>query len=112
MYSKYSPTLLNTRLNQLISFPGYPDHNFFIWANPDLIVHRYEEGLKSWQIMYSSYEHTDEYLSQYGTNEYKDFSSLTISVDDLPSTILEPDLESYPLSEPDPASALRVLPSS
>ena len=58
------------------------------------------------------YEHTDEYLSQYGTNEYKDFSSLTISVDDLPSTTLEPDLglESYQLSEPDHASAPRLLP--
>ena len=64
--------------------------------------------------MYSSYEHTDEYLSQYGTNEYKDFSSLTISVDDLSSTILEsePDLESFPLSEPDPVSEPRLLPSS
>ena len=111
MYSMYSPTLLNTRPNKLISFPGHPDHNFFIWANPDLIVHRYEEGLKSWQIMYSSYEHTNEYLSQYEKNEYKDLSGLTISVDDLPSTILEPhpDLEYYPLSEPDLASAPRLL---
>ena len=102
----YSPTLLNTRPNKLISFPGHPDHNFFIWANPDLIVHRYEEGLKSWQIMYSFYEFTDDYLNQYGTNEYKDFSSLVLSVDDFPSTIPEPDLalEPYSQSEPDLAS--------
>ena len=85
-----------------------------MWANPDLIVHRYEEGLKIWRIMYSSYEHTDEYLSQYGTNEYKDFSSLTISVVDLPSTILDPEpgLEPYPLFEPDPVSVSSPLSSS
>ena len=73
MYNMYSPTLLGTCRNQLVSCPWLADHNFFIWANPDLIVHRYEEGLKSWQIMYSSYEHTNEYLDQYGTNQYKDF---------------------------------------
>lgn len=39
MYSMYSRTLLNTRLNQLISFLGHPDHNFFVRANPDYILH-------------------------------------------------------------------------
>ena len=73
------------------SCPWLPDHNLFIWANPDLIVHRYDSGLKSWQVMYSSYEIMDEYLDQYGTNEYKDFSNLTISVDDFHSTITEPE---------------------
>ena len=103
MYNMYSPTLLGTCRNQLVSCPWLADHNFFILANPDLIVHRYEEGLKSWQIMYSSYEVTDNYLDQYGTNEYKDFSNLTISVDDFPPTVTEPDLalEPYPQSEPD-----------
>lgn len=64
--------------------------------------------------MYSSYEHTDEYLSQYGTNEYKDFLNLTISVDDLPLTILEPEpsLEFRLLSEPGYDSASRLWPSS
>ena len=110
----YSPTLLNTRPNQLINFPRHPDHNFFIWANPDLIVHRYDEGLRSWQIMYSTAEHTEEYLNQYGTNEYKDLSHLTISIDDLPSTVFvpEPDLEPNSVSEPDTDSASRLLLSS
>ena len=63
--------------------------------------------------MYSSFEHTEEYLSQYGTNEYKDFSNLTMCIDDLPLTILEhePDLEFYPLSEPDFDLASRLSPS-
>lgn len=110
----YSPTLLNTCPNQLVSFPRHPDHNFFIWANPDYIVHRYEEGLKSWQIMYSSTEHTEEYLNQYGTNECKDFSNLVISIDDLLLTILEPEpvLESHPLSELGNDSVSRLLSSS
>ena len=56
----------------------------------------------------------DKYLDQYGMNEYKDFNSLTISVDDLLSTILDPEpgLEPYPLFEPDPVSVSRALPSS
>ena len=107
MYSMYSPTLLDTRPNRLIYFPRNPDHSFYIWGNPDYIVHRNDAGLKSWQIMYSCYEHTEEYLSQYGTNMNKDLSNLTISLDDLPLTILEPEpgLESHPQSEPDYNSA-------
>ena len=30
MYRIYSPTLLNTHPNQLVSFPRHSDHNFFI----------------------------------------------------------------------------------
>ena len=41
MYNMYSPTLLGTCRNRLVSCPWLADHNFFIWANPDLIVHRY-----------------------------------------------------------------------
>ena len=110
----YSPTLLNTHPNQLVRFLRHPYHNFFVRANPDYIVHKFEEGLKSWQIMYSSFEHIEEYLSQYRPNEYKDFSNLTISIDDLPLTILKPKpgLEFYPLSEPDFDSASRLSPSS
>ena len=69
-------------------------------------MHRYEEGLKSWQIMYSSYEITDYYLDQYGTNEYEDFSSLNPSVGDLPPAFVEPETElgSLQLSEPVPSS--------
>ena len=106
LYKMYSPTLLRACRNQLVSCPWLADHNFFIWANPDLIVHRYEEGLKSWQIMYSSYEITDYYLDQYGTNEYEDFSSLNPSVGDLPPAIFEPETEigSLQLSEPVPSS--------
>lgn len=47
MYQMYFATLLNTRPNQLVNFPKHPDLNFFGWANPDYIVHRYEEGLRS-----------------------------------------------------------------
>ena len=99
----YSPTLLGTCRNQLVSFPWLAYHNLFIWANPNLIVHRYDKGLKSWQVMYSSYEVMDNYLDQYGTNEYKDLSNITISVDDFPSTVTESELalEPYPQSEPD-----------
>lgn len=110
MHNMYSLNMLNTRLNQLVSFLRHSDHNFFIWANPDLIVHRYDEGLRSWQIKYSTAEHTEEYLNQYGTNEYKDLSHLTISVDNPPSTMFvsEHDFEPHSVSEPhtDPASRL------
>ena len=104
MYSMYSPTLLDTRPTRLIIFPRHPDHNFYIWGNPDYIVHRNDAGLKCWQIMYSCYEHTEEYLDQYGTNLDKDLSLLNFSIDDLrPVT---------PLAEPDPVSVSRSLPSS
>ena len=103
MYKMYSPTLLSSCRNQLVSCPWLPDHNLFIWANPDLIVHRYDRGLKSWQVMYSSYEIMDGYLDQYGTNEYKDFSNLTISVDDFHSTITEPESVLGPCLPSEPA---------
>ena len=56
--------------------------------------------------MYSSYEITDYYLDQYGTNEYEDFSSLTLSVVDLPPAIFDPETEigSLQLSELVPSS--------
>lgn len=98
----YSPTLLNACPNQLFSFSRHPDHNFFIWAKSDYIVHRYEEGLRNWQIMYSSTEPTEEYLNQYGTNEYKDLSNIAINIDDLPSTILEPEPNFEPNPVPEP----------
>lgn len=63
MLSMYSPTLLKTIPNKLISFPHHPDHNFFVWANPDLVVHKYDSVLKSWQVKYSAEEHMDEYLN-------------------------------------------------
>ena len=87
----YSPTLLDTRRDQLIYFPRNPDHNFYIWGDPDNIVHRNDAGLKSWQVMYSCYEITDEYLDQYGTDVYRDLSNLTFSLSDLPLTICEPE---------------------
>ena len=107
MYKMYSPTLLGTCRNQLVSCPWLADHNLFIWANPDLIVHRYDQGLKSWQVMYSSFEVMDDYLDQYGTNEYKDLSNLTISVDYFPSIMTEPELalKPHPQSEPDLVSS-------
>ena len=107
MYNMYSPTLLDTRRDQLIYFPRNPDHIFYIWGNPDHIVHRNDAGLKSWQVMYSCCEITDEYVDQYGTNVYRDLSDLTFSLSDLPLTILEPEhgLESQFQSEPDYVSA-------
>ena len=114
MYNMYSPTFLNVCPNQLVSFPRHPDHNFFIWANPDNIVHRYDEGLRSWQIMYSSFEYIEEYIDRYGTNMYKDFSHLAISIDDLPSPILvpKPGLDHNPVPEPDIDSTSRLSLSS
>ena len=79
----YSPTLLNNTPHQLVSFPKNPDHNFYIWANPDLIVHRFDKGLRSWQVKYSTEEYTEEPLNQYDTNEFKNFSYVTINIDDL-----------------------------
>ena len=68
MYNMYSPTLLDTRQDRLIYFPRNPDYSFYIWWNPDSIVHRNDAGLKRWQVMYSCYEIYDEFLDQYGTN--------------------------------------------
>ena len=114
MYNMYSPTLLDTRPNHLVYFPRNIDHNFYIWGNPDNIVHRNDTGLKSWQIMYSCYEITEEYLNQYGTNMYKDLSNLTSSIDELPLAILdpEPNLDPHQESEPDNNLAPRLLSSS
>ena len=114
MYNMYSPTLLDIRPNCLVYFPRNPDHSFYIWGNPDYIVHRNDAGLKSWQIMYSYYEITEEYLDQYGTNMYKDLSNLTSSIDELPLAILEaePDLNPYQQSEPESNSTSRLLSSS
>ena len=83
----YSPTLLNTTPHQLVSFPKNPDHNFYIWANPDLIVHRFDKGPRSWQVKYSTEEHMDKPLDQYGTNELEDFSHIDVRVEDLPLAI-------------------------
>ena len=52
MYNMYSPTLLDTRRDRLRYFPRNPDHSFYIWGNPDNIVHRNDAGLKIWQVMY------------------------------------------------------------
>lgn len=96
MLSMYSPTLLNTTPHQLVYFPKNPDHNFYIWANPDLIVHSFEEGLKSWQTMYSSYEYADMPLDQYGSNELVVLSHINHRIEELPSVT--------PLSEHESAS--------
>ena len=57
--------------------------------------------------MYSSYEVSDEFVDQYGTNVYRDMSNLTFSLSDLSLTIREPEhgLESRSRSEPDYVSA-------
>ena len=89
MYNMYSPTLLDTRRDQLVYFPRNPDHSFYIWSKPDRIVHRNDSGVKSWHVMYSSYEISDVFVDQYGTNVYRDLSSLTFSLSDLPLPIRE-----------------------
>ena len=68
MYKMYSQTLRDTRRDRLIYFPRNPDRSFYIWGDPDSIVHRNDAGLKSWQVMYNCYEIYDEYLDQYGMN--------------------------------------------
>ena len=114
MYSMYSPTLLDTRRDRLIYFPRNPDHSFYIWGDPDSIVHRNDAGLKSWQVMYSCYKTSDEFLDQYGTNRYRDLSHLTSSIDELPLAItnLEPVLDPLNHSEPEINSPTRQLPFS
>lgn len=64
--------------------------------------------------MYSSYEHIDEYLDQYGTNMYKDLSHLAPSVDDLPLLIpvSKPGLDLNPVPELDIDSTSRPSLSS
>ena len=111
MYCMYSPTLLDTRRDRLIYFPRNPDHSFYIWGNPDSIVHRNDAGVKSWQVMYSCYEISEEYLDQYGTNIYRDLSHLTSSVDELPLAITNPDLalDPYHQSKPESDSSSRLL---
>ena len=101
MLSMYSPTLLDSTPNQLVNFPNHPDHNFFIWANPNLIVHRFDKGLKSWQIKYSAEEHMDEFLGQYGTNELEDLSYIDTRVDAL--------LPATPLAEHESSSLSKDL---
>ena len=77
-------------------------------------MHKYEEGLRSWQVMYSSTELTDDFLDQYGTNtnKYKDLCYLTVTPNDFPLTMTEPEPE--PTTEPEPVPDLqsRQLPSS
>ena len=87
MYSMYSPTLLDTRRDRLIFFPRNPDHSFYVWRNPDRIVHRNDAGLKRWQIMYSCYEIYEGYMNQYGSNCSLDLSQLTSNVEEFPSAL-------------------------
>lgn len=84
MLDIYSPTLLNTQPNHLVTFPRHPDHNFFIWANLDLLVHRFDEGLRSWHVKYNIEKYMKETLNQYGTNEFKYLSHIAPSISDLP----------------------------
>ena len=94
MLSMYSSTPLETIPNKLVSFPRHTDHNFFVWANPDFIVHKHDSGLKSWKIKFSAEEYMDEYIEQYGMNEIIDLSHIDLRIDDLPLAT--------PLVEPEP----------
>ena len=111
MYSMYSPTLLDTRRDRLVFFPRNPDHSFRIWGNPDNIVHRYDAGLKRWQVMYSCYEIYEEYLNQYGSNMSKDLTHLTSSIDELPPAITSfaPELDFLNHPELETSSPIRQL---
>lgn len=94
MLSMCSPTLLETIPNKFVSFPRHTDYNFFVRANPDYIVHKYNSDLKRWQIKFSSEEHMEEYIYQYDTNELIDLSYIGLRIDDLPLAT--------PLVEPEP----------
>ena len=80
----WSPTLYRTDPNQLVCFPRNPDHYFMIWANVDLLVHRTDGKLRSFEIRYSTNEHWECAGYQYSTNEYRDFSNLSPRIDRLP----------------------------
>lgn len=84
MRCSWSPTLLHTKPNLLMDFPDNPDFNFITWANVDFIVHRNNSLLKSFQIMYSLNECWEWAGYQYGTNDYRDFSNLSPSIECLP----------------------------
>ena len=57
--------------------------------------------------MYSSTDIMDDFLDQYGTNmdQLRDLCHLTITPNDFPSTLSEP--ESEPTTEPEPVSDLQ-----
>ena len=80
----YSLTLLSIQPSQLVNFPKCPDHNFFIWTNVDLHVHRFDSVLKSFQIKYNTDEYMEQAFYQYGTNEFEDLSRVNSSIDNLP----------------------------
>ena len=106
----YSRTLLRKTPNRIVNFPYNPNHNFFIWASPNLLVHMYDRGLKSWPVKYSAEEHMDEYLDQYGTNEHEDFTLIDLRIDDLPlsTSLAEPGFDNNLVPEPDIDSACRL----
>ena len=80
----WSPTLYHVEPSQLVSFPRCPDHNFMIWPNVDLLVHRNDSKLRSFEIRYSTDEHWEWAGYHYGNNECKDLSYLSPSIDCLP----------------------------
>lgn len=61
----------------LISFEKNPDIDFLIWANVDLIVHKNDSWLMSYNIMYSVNESWEWVGYQYGTNDHRDFSNIS-----------------------------------
>lgn len=46
-------TLLRAEPSMLVSFPKNLEFNFLTWANVDLIVHRNDSSLRSYNVMYS-----------------------------------------------------------
>lgn len=99
----WSPILLQTEPNMLISFEKNPDFNFLTLANVDLIVHRNDSWLRSYNIMYSVNESLEWVGYQYGTNDYRDFSNICPTIERPARSVL---LELIP--EP---SLIPILPS-
>ena len=61
---------------------------------PCLVVHRFDQCPRGSQIKYTTHEHAEMILNQYGSNEHEDLSRVSVGIDDFLPTlpIFEPDL--------------------
>ena len=99
----WSPTLLRIEPNMLVSFEKNPEFNFWSRANVDLIVHRNDSWLRSYNIMYSINESCEWVGYQYGTKENRDFSEVYPTVVHL-AQYVSPELIPEPSPRPFPHS--------
>ena len=72
-----------------------------MWPNPDLLVHRFDSGLKSFQIKYKNEEHMERAFHQYRTKDFEDLSHVTFNIENFPPAKLvsEHDTEQNSVSE-------------